>query len=244
MLVFLKKTKTTTTKCSNNRTHSSTQEHRAQATTSPIGKNEKARAKGKGGLWCAREGEEREEGGRGQRRVSFKIKGMWIWSYLPMGRARSIFLKAFGFWIFWFFGVLRRKGNYMRTPLGIIPGANPRANTRPCLPAFHLVRRRRQFRDLDFGLIQSWPSHPAGPAGQVFPRESRFFKSYQAQVKTNFKHLNVLLFYFSHATSSIPSNFVCCCMWGKKHTHIYTQIYKYFINFRIKTRKIKIILEK
>jgi hypothetical protein len=185
-----------------------------------LGKTRKLARRAKG-AYGAREREESEEGGRGQRRASFKIKGMWIWSYLPMGRARSIFLKAFEFWIFWFFGVPRRKGNYMRTPLGIIPGANPRANARPCLPAFHLVRRRRQFRDLDFGLIQSWPSHPAGPAGQVFPRESRFFKSYQAQVKTDFKHLNVLLFYFSHSTSSIPSNFVCCCMWEKKHTHKY-----------------------
>lgn len=72
-----------------------------------LGKTKKLAPRAKG-AYGAREGEEREEGGRGQRRVSFKIKGMWIWSYLPMGRARSIFLKAFGFWIFWFFGVPRR----------------------------------------------------------------------------------------------------------------------------------------
>jgi hypothetical protein len=74
-----------------------------------------------------------------------------------MGRAHYIFLKAFGFRICFlvFWGPEKEGGTYMRTPLGIIPGANPRANARPCLPAFHLVRRRRQFRDLDFGLIQS-----------------------------------------------------------------------------------------
>ncbi len=65
----------------------------------------------------------------------------------------SFLISVFSF--FWFSGVPRTKGKYMRIPLGIIPGANPRANARPCLPAFHLVRRRRQFRDLDFGLIQS-----------------------------------------------------------------------------------------
>ncbi len=212
MLVFLKKTKTTATKCSNNRTHSSTQEHRAQATTSPIGKNEKARARGKGGLWCARQRRERRGGGCGNEECRLKLKGCEFGVIYQWGGPVLYFWKLSDFWflIFWFFGVPRRKGNYMRTPLGIIPGANPRANARPRLPAFHLVRRRRQFRDLDFVLIQSWPSHPAGAAGQVFPRESRFFKSYQAQVKTNFKHLNVLLFYFSQSTSSIPSNFVCC----------------------------------
>jgi hypothetical protein len=87
-------------------------------------------------------------------------------------------------------------------------------------------------------LSKADPATRTGPAGQVFPPENRFFKSYQAQVKTNVKHLNVLLFYFSHSTSSIPSNFVCCWMWGKKHTHTNTHKYiNILINFCIKTKK-------
>jgi hypothetical protein len=187
-------------------------------------KRESSREGQRGPMVRARE-KRAKRGGGGNEERRLKLKGCEFGVIYQWGGPVLYFWKLLDFGFFGFLGSREGPFMYMRTPLGIIPGANPRANTRPCLPAFHLVRRRRQFRDLDFGLIQSWPSNPAGPAGQVFPRESRFFKSYQAQVKTNFKHLNVLLFYFSHATSSIPSNFVCCCMWGKKHTHIYTHKY-------------------